>query len=328
MEFKYDLSIVVPIYNEAENIERLYNVLHDVLSRMDYTYEIILIDDGSGDDSYKKLEILHNEVNDLKVIKLRKNFGQTPAMVAGIDISQGEIIITLDADLQNDPHDIPKLLDNIKDGYDIVSGWRKNRKDKMLLRKIPSKIANRLISKITGVHLHDYGCTLKAYRACILKQVKLYGELHRFIPAVASLVGVRIKEVPVNHHPREFGESKYGISRTFRVILDLILVNYLLRYMHKPIHFFGKLGIIAFIISFISALVTLWMKFYDDFDITGNPFFMIAILFMIAGVQAIFTGVLAEMISRIYYEGLNKSIYSIDQILSKDDLRENINYQS
>ncbi|QVK19610.1 glycosyltransferase family 2 protein [Mycoplasmatota bacterium] len=318
-KYMYDISIIVPIYNEEENINRLYNALHDVLSKMDNTYEIIFVDDGSKDQTYIKLNDLFQKVDDLKIVKFRKNFGQTPAMTAGIDMSNGRIIITMDADMQNDPKDIPKLVENMKEGYDIVSGWRKNRKDKMIMRKIPSKIANRLISKITGVQLHDYGCTLKAYKADVLKQVNLYGELHRFIPAVANLVGVKIKEVTVNHHAREFGKSKYGISRTFKVILDLILVNYLLKYMHKPIHFFGKIGFISFMISLISAVVTLYMKFYNHFDITGNPFFMISILFVIAGFQSILTGVLAEMISRVYFEGQNKNIYNVEEILDKEE---------
>lgn len=314
---EYDLSIVIPIYNEEECIDKLYEAINSVVSQMQLSYEVILIDDGSKDRSFQLLKEIHRKNKNFKVIKFRKNFGQTAAMSAGIDYAKGKVIITMDADLQNDPKDIPMLLDKMKEGYDIVSGWRKNRKDKFISRRLPSMLANKLISKITGVKLHDYGCTLKAYDAQVLKSVNLYGELHRFIPAVANFVGVNVTEVVVNHHPRLYGQSKYGISRTFRVVLDLITVKFLLKYLPKPMQFFGKIGLYSLGASMFCALVTIGMRLFRNFDITGNPFFLLTILFALSGIQFISTGILGEMVSRVYYEGQSKTIYSVDTILDK-----------
>lgn len=312
---KYNISIVIPIYNEEESINNLYEAINKAISKMHLSYEIILVDDGSKDKSFELLNNLHNKDSHIKVIKFRKNFGQTAAMSAGIDLAMGETIITMDADLQNDPEDISILLKKMSEGYDIVSGWRKERKDKFISRRLPSMLANKLISKITGVYLHDYGCTLKAYNTEVLKSINLYGELHRFIPAVADTVGVKVAEVVVNHHPRLYGKSKYGISRTVRVILDLITVKFLLKYFSKPMQFLGKIGLYSIIASLLCALFTLYMKIFSNFDITGNPFFLLTCLFLIAGFQFISSGLIGEMVSRVYYEGLNKSVYTIEVVL-------------
>lgn len=311
------LSVVVPIYNEEESIPNLYKELYDALNDYDKPFEVILVDDGSKDDSFNLLKEINEKDSRFRVIKFRKNFGQTPAMVAGFDHAKGEIIVTIDADLQNDPNDILSLIDVYEQGgYDIVSGWRKKRKDKALFRKFPSKIANRLISKSTGIKLKDYGCTLKVYNAKILKSVHLAGELHRFIPAVCSEMGIHYVEVPVNHRVREFGTSKYGISRTFRVILDLILVRFLLEYMHKPIQFFGKIAFYSLFLSFLSAVATIGMKLYLKMDITGNPFFLLTFILLILSINLVSTGVIAEMISRVYYSSdEKKAIYYVDQVL-------------
>lgn len=241
-----DLSVVVPLFNEEETVRLLYKILKEELQRLGLTYEIIFVDDGSRDRTFEILTGLQKEDTTLKVIKFRRNYGQTPAMTAGFDFSSGRVIITMDGDLQNDPKDIPKLLEKIEEGYDIVSGWRKHRKDKAITRKIPSKIANWLIGVITGVKIHDYGCTLKAYRASIIKEMHLYSDMHRFIPALGILTGARITEVLVGHHPRMYGKSKYGISRTGKVMLDLITVKLITQFSSKPLHIFGALG--AFIL--------------------------------------------------------------------------------
>jgi glycosyltransferase involved in cell wall biosynthesis len=310
-----DLSIVIPLYNEKENVEPLYNQLKATLEGAGREYEIIIVDDGSTDGSFDVLKRLHEDDECLKVIRFRRNFGQTAAFAAGFDRSQGQVVITMDADLQNDPADIPLLLEKIKEGYDVVSGWRLPRQDPFLTRRLPSLIANWLISQVTGVHLHDYGCSLKAYRREVVKNVQLYGELHRFIPAIANWMGVSVAEVPVRHYPRRFGRSKYGLSRTPKVLLDLLTVRFLLSYSTRPIHIFGGLGLISFVVGIGLGGYLSFVKFALGQDIGGRPLLLLAILLMVLGVQLISIGLLGELVVRTYYEALNKPIYVVREVL-------------
>jgi glycosyltransferase involved in cell wall biosynthesis len=312
-----DVSIVIPVYNEEESLDLLYDNLMAVLEKLDSSYEVILIDDGSRDKSYEKMKSFHAKNANFKIIKFRRNFGQTAAMRAGFDYSLGGIIITMDSDLQNDPEDIPDMLAKMQEGYDIVSGWRKNRKDKLLSRRMPSVIANRLISRLFGVHLHDYGCTLKAYRKEVLENVELYGEMHRYIPAVASWMGINVAEIEVNHHPRKFGRAKYGISRTSRVILDLITIKFLLTYSKKPMQIFGLAGVIA---TAAGAGVTIWLiveRLFFNQPLSTRPLFILAISVIFVGIQLITMGLLGEIIMRTYHEGTGKPTYFIREILDK-----------
>ncbi len=311
-----DISIVVPIYNEVDSLEPLVSSIHDTMAKTGKSYEVVLVDDGSQDDSWNKMISLAERHPCLHLIRFRRNFGQTAAMSAGFTEARGQIIITMDADLQNDPADIPLLLAQIEAGYDVVSGWRKNRKDAFINRKLPSILANALISAMTGVPLHDYGCTLKAYRAEVIKDVHLYGEMHRFIPALASWVGGRVAEVAVNHHPRRFGKSKYGISRTSKVVLDLLTVKFLLHYSTRPIQIFGRIGMI-----FASlALLMLGTIFVDRLFVEHlasdyllkRPFWIVTPLMLIGFcIQFISMGLLAEMQTRTYHEAQAKPIYVI-----------------
>jgi glycosyltransferase involved in cell wall biosynthesis len=312
-----DLSIVIPLYNEEENVEPLCAQLKAALEGVGREYEIIIVDDGSTDGSFDVLKRLHEDDKRLKVIRFRRNFGQTAAFAAGFDRSQGEVVITMDADLQNDPADIPLLLEKIEEGYDVVSGWRLYRQDPFLTRRLPSMIANWLISQVTGVHLHDYGCSLKAYRREVVKNVQLYGELHRFIPAIASWMGVSVAEVPVRHYPRRFGRSKYGLSRISRVLLDLLTVRFLLSYSTRPIHIFGGLGLISFAVGIGLGGYLSFVKFALGQDIGGRPLLLLAILLMVLGVQLISMGLLGELVVRTYYEVLNKPTYAVREILDK-----------
>lgn len=309
------LSVVIPVYNEKQNIAYLYENLNNILPGIDKKYEVIFIDDGSTDGSYNELIKVHNLNNNYKIIRFRKNFGQTPAMSAGFDYANGEIIITLDADLQNDPKDIPALLKKINEGYDIVSGWRINRQDKAISRKLPSKIANWLISRLTGVNIHDYGCTLKAYRSDVVKNVELYGEMHRYIPAVASWMGISVAEVPVHHHSRKFGKSKYGISRTVRVILDIITIKYFLSYSQKPIQIFGLLGLATGTVGFIITAYLIIMRVFFNVGLSNRPLFTLSIFMIFIGVQLITMGILAELIMRTYHEASGKPTYAIKDIM-------------
>ncbi len=318
-----DVSVVVPVYNEVENVELLCRRLHEALSRIGRSYELVLVDDGSTDGSWEKLSALSREIPRLRLIRLRRNFGQTAAMSAGFDSARGDIIVTLDADLQNDPADIPKLLERIGQGCDVVSGWRKDRKDPFWNRRLPSMIANALISKITSVRLHDYGCTLKAYRREVMKDVRLYGEMHRFIPALARWVGGQVDEVVVSHSPRRFGKSKYGLSRTIRVILDLITVKFLLHYSTGPIQIFGKLGalfgvpgLLMFLVMIAGNLSYHLFGTHVGATLIKRPFWiMTAFMLVFFGMQFISMGLLAEMQIRTYHESQDKPIYAIRETL-------------
>lgn len=314
-----NLSVVVPVFNEEKNIKILYQELIDVLIKLDLTFEIIFIDDGSTDKSLAILSELQENDSRIVVISFRRNFGQTAALSAGFDYARGNIIITLDGDLQNDPEDIPKLLQKLSEGYDIVNGWRFDRKDSFFSRRLPSIIANKIISYSTNVKLHDYGCTLKAFRKEITQNIKLYGEMHRFIPAIASGMGSSVAEVKVNHRARKFGKSKYGISRTIRVVLDLITVKFLLSYATRPLQIFGLLGFSCGIIGFCMAIyLTIQRQFYG-ISLANRPALLLAILLIFMGLQFVTLGLLAELQSRTYHEAQNKPIYSIRNILRKND---------
>lgn len=308
------LSIVVPVYNEVENLKLLNDSIKEVLDSLKISYEVIYIDDGSKDESYQILQKLAVAEDNIKVIKFKRNFGQTAAMSAGFDYAQGEIIIPLDADLQNDPQDIPKMIDKYKEGYDIVSGWRKNRKD-TFIRSFFSRVANKLISNLTGVYLHDYGCTLKVYNAKMLKSIRLYGELHRFIPAVADIKGVNIAELPVNHNPRQYGKSKYNLSRTPKVLLDLFTIVFLRKFITKPMHFFGEIAMWIFGLIIISLLVILANAFVHFAFIDYYIVILWETILLIFGIQLLCIGIIAEILIRIYFETRNDKIYTIDKTL-------------
>ncbi len=315
-----DLSIVIPVYNEEKNLPLLFDSLGEVMSKFAGAWEVILVDDGSRD---KSLEVLKywagQDPQHVRVISFRRNFGQTAAIAAGIDHAAGETIVLLDADMQNDPADIPMLLAKLDEGYDLVSGWRKDRKDNAVTRTLPSRLANGLISWATGVHLHDYGCTLKAYRRDALAGFHLYGEMHRFIPVFAHSVGARITEMPVHHHPRKFGRANYGLERTLKIILDLFTVKFLLSYSNKPIYLFGGAGI-ALIFGSAAMLVYLFIRrtFYQV-AVLGSPVFQISIMLAIMGFQSILMGLIAELLARTYHESQGKPIYTIREIFPPRD---------
>lgn len=307
------ISVVIPVYNEQENIKPLMDSITETLGINEHTYEIIFIDDGSTDQTLQELLIVKDKDNYVKIISFGKNFGQTASLSAGFDHAKGDIIIAMDGDLQNDPSDIPRLVKGIEDGYDIVSGWRKNRQDKVILRKVPSVIANWLISKITGVYLHDYGCTLKAYRPDVIKSLRLYGEMHRFIPALASWNGAKILEIPVKHNPRRFGKSKYGLWRTFRVLLDLLTVKFMLTFITKPLHMLGFWGLLLLTSGFGYGLYLFIQRFlFDAYIKPLRP--LIVVLFIVSGIQLITIGLVAEINIRTYFESQKKPIYNIKKI--------------
>lgn len=307
------ISIVVPVYNEQDSIKPLFFSIVETMQSIGKDYEIIFVDDGSTDRTLEELLCVKKENDHVKIIGLRKNFGQTASMSAGFDHTKGQIIIAMDGDLQNDPADIPKLIKGIEDGYDIVSGWRANRKDKLILRKIPSIIANWLISKITGVKLHDYGCTLKAYRQDVIKSIKLYGEMHRFIPALASWNGAKILEIPIKHNSRKFGKSKYGLWRTFRVVLDLLNLKFMLSFYTKPLHMLGSWGILFLIAGFGYGFFLVFQRLL--FYAYIKPLkLLIVLLFVISGIQLLTIGLVAEINIRTYFESQGKTIYSIKKI--------------
>ena len=316
------LSVVIPIYNEEENIAPLYGELHEVLGKLDCASEIVFVDDGSSDRSLELLAEIQQKDPDVVVVSFRRNFGQTAAMAAGFDYATGDVIVTMDGDLQNDPHDIPALLEKMEEGYDLVSGWRFNRQDAFLSRKLPSMIANRIISAVTGVYLHDYGCTLKIFRGEITRGIRLYGEMHRFIPAIASGMGSRIAEVRVNHRPRQFGDSKYGISRTIRVILDLMTVKFLLSYATRPIQVFGLLGVISGGLGFLIALIMTIERQFFDIPLANRPLLLLAVLLIFMGMQFISMGLLGELQARIYHEAQDKPIYTVRRVLGRADRKQ------
>ncbi len=318
MEKVKSLSVVIPVYNEEENIPKLYEELKEVLERLPYDYEIIFVDDGSTDRTPQILEELAKKDPRVKVVRFRRNYGQTAAMYAGFQYASGDVVITMDGDLQNDPHDIPKLLEKINEGYDIVSGWRKDRKDPFLSRILPSKIANWIISKVTGVHLHDYGCTLKAYRKEVAKNFRLYGDMHRFLPAVAKSFGAKITEVVVNHRPRLYGKSKYGIGRTVRVLLDIFLVKFLNDYLNKPLYVFGPIGLLLMGLGFLIMLYLSVEKLLFGASIGGRPLLILGVLLFLSGLQLVSTGIIAEIIVRTYYESKQDVPYRVEKVLNFD----------
>lgn len=317
------ISIVIPAYNEEENIQYLYDELNNVFGALDSEHEFLFIDDGSSDSTLEVLRTIQEQDTHVKIICFRRNFGQTAAMSAGFDFASGDVIITMDADLQNDPQDIPRMIDKINEGYDVVTGWRFDRKDPFLNRRLPSIIANKIISWTTQVSLHDYGCTLKAFRREVIKNIKLYGEMHRFIPAIASGMGISFTEIKVNHRPRRFGTSKYGISRTIRVVLDLITVKFLLSYSTRPIQVFGLLGVISGSIGILTALVMTIQRQFFGVPIADRPLLLLAILLIFVGIQFISIGLIAELQSRTYHESQQKPVYFVREVYGIEDVANN-----
>ena len=313
-----DLSLIIPVKNEAENLPLLYQAIKRALKPIKRSWEVIFVDDGSEDQSVSVLNALVEEdPNCIRVIVFRRNFGQTAAIAAGIDYAEGEIIVLLDADLQNDPEDIPRLLEKLDEGYDLVSGWRKDRKDNQFTRTIPSRIANGVISWVTGVYLHDYGCTLKAYRRDVLGGFRLYGEMHRFIPVFAHSVGAKITEIPVSHHPRKFGQANYGLERTAKVILDLFTVKFLLDYSHKPIRLFGAAGAGLMLLGAADLMFLFIRRTFFGVPAFSSPLLLIGVMFFIMGFQSILMGLIAELLARTYHESQGKPTYTVRTMLGK-----------
>ncbi len=312
------ISVVIPLYNEEENVAELHRRVKSAMDGTGKEYEVIFVDDGSTDRTLPLLQEIQSADRNAVVLSLRRNFGQTAAFAAGFDYARGDVIVTLDGDLQNDPDDIPKLLELLPEN-DIVSGWRKKRKDPFLSRRLPSVMANWLISKVTGVTLHDYGCSLKAYRREVVKNLKLYGEMHRFIPAVANWYGVKIAEVETTHHPRLRGKSKYGISRTVRVVLDLITVKFLQSFSTKPLQFFGPIGLLSGLVGLLISFYLTVQKVFSGRDIGGRPLLLLGALLIIVGIQFIGMGLLGEMMVRVYHETQKKPIYVIKKVSRHED---------
>ena len=318
-----DISVFLPVFNEEPNLRPLHAKLDDALRTIGRTAEIIYVDDGSSDRSLAVLRELAQSDPRVRVIALRRNYGQTAAMSAGIDAARGRVLIPMDADLQNDPADIIRLLDKLDEGFDVVSGWRKNRQDKLVTRKLPSMMANRLISWIGGVPLHDYGCSLKAYRRESLADVRLYGEMHRFIPIYASWAGARVTEIPVEHHARTMGKSKYGLSRTIKVVFDLMTIKFMASYQTKPIYVFGTFGVLAFIVSLVAGAWALLLKIFNKADLIQTPLPVLSIVMFAVGVQFLLMGLLAEILVRTYHESQAKAIYAVRERIgfkSKDEV--------
>jgi len=309
------ISVVVPVYNEEGNLIPLHRELVSVLDPSGEQYEIIYVDDGSRDGSFAELARVVADCPVATLVRLRRNFGQTAALAAGIEQSQGDILVFIDADLQNDPGDIPRLVEKLREGYDVVSGWRRSRKDRAFSRRLPSRLANWLISKVTGVHLNDYGCTLKAYRREVLANVRLYGEMHRFIPAHAAWAGAEIAEVTVNHRPRRIGKSKYGLSRSLKVLLDLATVKFLGSYSTKPIYVFGSCGLVSMLVGVLCGAYVLYQKIVDGVWAHRNPVLLLAVFLFVIGTQFVMLGLLAELTIRTYHESQNKPIYVVRQVL-------------
>ncbi len=311
----------MPVLNEEENLPILHQRLTEALAGNGYSYEIIIVDDGSTDRSFDVMQALQAQDAHLRIVRFRRNYGQTAAFAAGFDRAQGDVVITLDADLQNDPADIPALMARIAEGYDVVSGWRVDRQDRFLDRRLPSIVANRLIGWTTGVRIHDYGCSLKAYRRDVLTDVHLYGELHRFIPALAHAAGARVTEVPVGHHPRRYGKAKYGLSRTLRVILDILAVRFLMSYSTRPIHIFGLLGLLSLVAGAVILLYLAVVRLFLLQPVADRPLLLLGILLTVLGVQLVTSGLLAEMVTRTYFESQNKPIYTVrEELGSAGDL--------
>lgn len=307
-----DLSVISPVYNEEESVTLLHQAVAQALEPLNLQWELVLVDDGSSDGSVKQLETLAaQDPQHVRVVELRRNFGQTTAIAAGIDYSRGDIIVLIDADMQNDPADIPMMLDKLKEGYDVVSGWRVNRQDTYITRTLPSHLANGLISRVTGVHLHDYGCTLKAYRREVITGFRLYGEMHRFIPVFARWVGAKIIEVPVQHHPRRFGKAKYGLERTIKVILDLFTVKFLNTYSSKPIYLFGGLGVLLILAAVLVLLVLVGLRIFAGEHMIRSPLLILSVMLVILGFQSIMQGLIAELLVRTYHESQNKLTYTV-----------------
>lgn len=310
-----DVSVVVPIYNEVESLPHLIDAISSTLITSGLTYEMILVDDGSKDGSTQLLREQARLRTDLRAVLLRRNYGQTPAMAAGFNYARGRVVVTLDGDLQNDPADIPVLMTKLEDGYDLVSGWRKNRKDGAINRLLPSKIANWLIGKVTGVKLHDYGCSLKAYRSELVADMNLYGELHRFLPALAYIEGARITEIPVRHHARRFGKSKYGIGRTFRVLMDLLTIWFMKKFLTRPMHVFGLLGLASMFTGVLIGGYLTFVKLGLGEEIGNRPLLVLAVVLLLAGVQLFGFGLLAELLMRTYHESQGRPIYRVREVV-------------
>ena len=309
------LSLIIPVYNEEENLPILFEAVTKVMTPLKKPWEVIFVNDGSTDQSLEVLRGLAKKDQHVRVIVFRRNFGQTAAISAGIDHAKGDVVVLLDADLQNDPADIPMLLSKLEEGYDVVSGWRKDRKDNAITRNLPSMMANGLISWVTGVHLHDYGCTLKAYRREVLDEFRLYGETHRFIPVFAHSVGARIAELPVHHHPRLHGKAKYGLERTVKVVLDLFTVKFLLSYGNKPIRLFGGTGLVLMLASLVTLVYLFARKIVASTSVTASPLLPLAIMFLILGFQSILMGLIAELLVRTYHESQRKPTYTVKEII-------------
>jgi glycosyltransferase involved in cell wall biosynthesis len=319
---RIEISVLLPVYNEQDNIAQLDRSLTESLEKLGRSYEVIYIDDGSTDQSLARLREIGTRDRRVRIVSLRRNYGQTAAMSAGIDHARGQILIPMDADLQNDPADICRLLEKLDEGYDVVSGWRKDRKDRWLTRRLPSTLANRLAAKLSGVDLHDFGCSLKAYRRDALTGVKLYGEMHRFIPIYAGWAGARVTEIPVTHHARAAGKSKYGLSRTIKVIFDLITIKFLSSYLTKPLYLFGTAGVVCLLISFFTIVFALYYRFVEGVHLNRMPLATLSMIMFAMGVQFIFMGLLAEMIVRTYHESQDKTIYLVRERINIDDAND------
>ncbi len=313
------ISVVVPVYNEEANVEPLLATLQDALEGLGRPYELIVVDDGSTDGTAARLREATVRFPALRVLRLRSNFGQSAALAAGFDFARGELVVTLDGDRQNDPADIPRLLEKLKEGYDVVSGWRRERRDPFWSRRLPSRLANAIISWITGVHLHDYGCALKVYRREILRDIALYGEMHRFLPALARWVGATVGEVPVAHWPRRSGVSKYGLGRTVRVLLDLVTVKFLMSYWTRPIQMFGLLGLVTGGAGFLLAAILSYQRIFQGVGLANRPILLLAVLLVLVGIQFVSIGLLGEMLVRTYHESQRKPVYIIREMVSGRD---------
>lgn len=312
------VSVTIPVYNEQDNIQPLYERTRDALEKLGRPWELILVNDGSKDDSAARLDAVARQDPRVVVIHLSRNYGQTAGLMAGLDHARGEIIVPMDGDLQNDPADITRILDKLNEGFDVVSGWRKDRKDAAIKRNLPSRFANDLISRVSGVHLHDYGCSLKAYRREVLEGVKLYGEMHRFVPIYAAWNGARVTELEVTHHPRIHGESKYGLERVVKVVLDLLVVKFLFKYASKPIYVFGGFGMINFAVAALTMLWALWLKFGEGISLIQTPLPTLAVMLFALGVLSFLMGLLAEMLNRTYHESQAKPVYRVGRITRAD----------